>query len=80
MLSESNIIGMVGGMDMPVIRNFYVGYEAGAKYIDPDIKVEVIFAEDFEDPAKGKEGATALYSRGSRYSISSSWKDWRRCI
>ena len=29
MLSEEKIIGMVGGMDMPVIRNFYVGYEAG---------------------------------------------------
>ncbi|NMB27584.1 MAG: BMP family ABC transporter substrate-binding protein [Tissierellia bacterium] len=65
MLSEEKTIGMVGGMDMPVIRNFYVGYEAGAKYIDPDIVVEVIFAEDFEDPAKGKEGATALYSRGA---------------
>lgn len=65
MLTETDIIGMVGGQDMPVIRNFQVGYEAGAKYINPDIKTEVIFAEDFEDPAKGKEGATALYSRGA---------------
>lgn len=65
MLSESKVIGAVGGMDMPVIRNFLVGYEAGAKYVEPDIKVETIFAEDFEDPAKGKEGATALYSRGA---------------
>ena len=30
MLTESKIIGMVGGMDIPVIRNFQVGYEAGA--------------------------------------------------
>ncbi len=65
MLSETKAIGMVGGMDMPVIRNFQVGYEAGAKYIEPNIKAEAIFAEDFEDPAKGKEGATALYSRGA---------------
>ncbi|NLV76832.1 MAG: BMP family ABC transporter substrate-binding protein [Tissierellia bacterium] len=65
MLTESKIIGMVGGMDIPVIRNFQVGYEAGAKYIDPDVEVETIFAEDFEDPAKGKEAATALYSRGA---------------
>lgn len=65
MLTESNTIGMVGGMDIPVIRNFQAGYEAGAKYINPEIKVETIFAEDFEDPAKGKEGATALYSRGA---------------
>lgn len=65
MLTETKILGAVGGMDMPVIRNFLVGYEAGAQYIDPDIKVEFVFAEDFEDPAKGKEGATALYSRGA---------------
>jgi basic membrane protein A len=57
-------IGMVGGMDIPVIRNFLVGYEAGAKYIDPEMTVETIFAGDFEDPAKGKESALALYAKG----------------
>src|SRR5699024_776681 len=51
--------------DLPVIRNFKVGYEAGAKYIDPEVEVETIFAGDFEDPAKGKESALALYSRGA---------------
>lgn len=57
-------IGMVGGMDIPVIRNFQVGYEAGAKHINPDVIVETIFAGDFEDPAKGKESALALYAKG----------------
>jgi len=63
-MNEEAKIGMVGGMDIPVIRNFQVGYEAGAKYINPDIKVETIFAGDFEDPAKGKESALALYAKG----------------
>lgn len=57
-------IGMVGGMDIPVIRNFQVGYEAGAKYIDSEMTLETIFAGDFEDPAKGKESALALYAKG----------------
>lgn len=61
--SKTGKIGMVGGMDIPVIRNFQVGYEAGAKYINPDIQVETIFAGDFEDPAKGKESALALYAK-----------------
>lgn len=64
-IDEGKVIGMVGGMDLPVIRNFKAGYEAGAAYIDPDVKVETIFAGDFEDPAKGKESALALYSRGA---------------
>jgi len=63
-MNEDAKIGMVGGMDIPVIRNFQVGYEAGAKHINPDIKVETIFAGDFEDPAKGKESALALYAKG----------------
>ncbi|WP_099191238.1 BMP family lipoprotein [Tepidibacter mesophilus] len=64
MKSETGKIGMVGGMDIPVVRNFQVGYEAGAKYVNKDIQVETIFAGDFEDPAKGKESALALYSKG----------------
>lgn len=62
-INEAKKIGMVGGMDIPVIRNFHAGYEAGAKHVDEDVVVETIYAEDFEDPAKGKESATALYSR-----------------
>ncbi|QUH18893.1 BMP family lipoprotein [Alkaliphilus sp. B6464] len=65
MLSETGHIGMVGGVDLPVIRNFQVGYEEGAKYINSDIKADVIFAGDFEDPTKGKESAIAIYNKGA---------------
>ena len=64
-INEEKIIGMVGGVDLPVIRNFQIGYEEGAKYIDEDVRVETIYAGDFEDPAKGKECALALYSKGA---------------
>ncbi|HHY71078.1 MAG TPA: BMP family ABC transporter substrate-binding protein [Thermoanaerobacterales bacterium] len=64
-INEAKIIGMVGGVDLPVIRNFQIGYEEGAKYIDEDVRVETIYAGDFEDPAKGKECALALYSKGA---------------
>lgn len=64
-IDEGKVIGMVGGQDIPVIRNFQMGYVAGANYVDPEVQVETIFAEDFEDPAKGKESATALYDKGA---------------
>ncbi len=32
-VNDKNIIGWVGGMDVPVLHDFYVGYEQGAKYI-----------------------------------------------
>ena len=64
-VNEQKIIGAVGGMDIPVIRNFVAGYEAGAKYIDPDVKVEVGFVGSFEDPAKGKEMALTIANKGA---------------
>lgn len=64
-ITADKIIGMVGGMDIPVIRNFQVGYQEGAKYVDLETKVETVFAGDFEDPAQGKESALTLFSQGA---------------
>lgn len=68
-INEDKIIGMVGGVDLPVIRNFKVGYEAGAKYIDPDTRIETIFAGDFEDPAKRQGMCFSTLCKRCRYRI-----------
>lgn len=39
MKSESGILGCVGGMDLPTINRFIVGFEEGAKSVNPDVKV-----------------------------------------
>src|SRR5580692_12221119 len=39
MTSKTGKIGFVGGMDIPLIRRFEMGYEAGAKEINPKITV-----------------------------------------
>jgi len=69
MASKSGIIGFVGGMDIPLIRRFVMAYEAGAKYIEPDINVLVNYAgvtiAAWADPTKGKELALSQYSRGA---------------
>jgi len=54
-VNSENIIGWVGGMDIPVLHDFLVGYKQGAKYIDPDMEILVSFAGTFNDPLKGKE-------------------------
>lgn len=63
--NPDKVIGFLGGMDIPVINDFKVGYEQGAKYIDPDIKVLVSFAGAWNDPAKGKELILAQYDQGA---------------
>ena len=63
-LTTTNKIGAVGGEDSETINDFIVGYEAGAKYANPDVQVQTRYANNYEDPAKGKELALALYDGG----------------
>ncbi len=62
--SQTGKVGAVGGEDDAVINDFIVGYTQGAKYANPACMVEVNYAGTYEDPAKGKECALALYGKG----------------
>ncbi len=62
--NAENVIGFVGGMDIPGINAFLVGYIQGAQYVDPDVKVAVSYAGDFVNPAKGKELSLIQYNSG----------------
>ena len=69
--STTGHIGFVGGVDQPSIQNFFVGYEAGAKSVNPDIVVDATYLAPlgdftgFSDPTKGREAANALYAAGA---------------
>ncbi|WP_033136923.1 BMP family lipoprotein [Aeromonas finlandensis] len=69
MATKSDKVGFVGGMDVPLIRNFACGYEQGAKYANP--KVEVLqnmigsTPAAFADPAKAGELTKAQFSKGA---------------
>jgi basic membrane protein A len=64
-MNPEAVIGSVGGQDIPVILDFMVGYEQGAKDTNPDIQVIRQFADSWNDPAKGKELTKAQYSQGA---------------
>jgi len=59
------MIGFLGGMDIPVINDFLVGYIEGAQYVNPDTKVAISYIGSFSDSAKGKEMALAQYNQGA---------------
>jgi basic membrane protein A len=65
MSSSTGQVGFVGGMDIPLIRDFFVGYQAGAKWANPQITVlDPVFVGDWADPTKGKELAISLIENG----------------
>jgi basic membrane protein A len=69
MTSKTGKVGFVGGMDVPLIRRFELGYEAGAKEINPQIRVVANFCgvtpEAWNNPPRGKELALAQYDAGA---------------
>ncbi|MBC3870628.1 BMP family lipoprotein [Undibacterium oligocarboniphilum] len=66
--SKSKKVGFIGGMDIPLIRNFSCGYVQGVKATDA--KVEIVqnmvgtTTSAWNDPAKGGELARAQFERG----------------
>lgn len=57
-------LGVVGGMQFPVIDDFIVGFRAGAQAAVPGETVLTQYANSFSDPAAGKEVAKAQFGRG----------------
>ncbi|MFL2099159.1 BMP family protein [Desemzia sp. FAM 23991] len=63
--TETDHVGFVGGQESAVIDRFEAGFLAGVYAINPDITVDVQYAESFGDAAKGKQLAAAMYSNGA---------------
>jgi basic membrane protein A len=58
-------VGMVGGIRVPPVMRYEVGFAAGVATANPDVVFTSSYADDFEDPALGKELTLALYDGGS---------------
>ncbi len=69
MASKTGKVGFVGGMDIPLIRNFAAGYVEGAKFVNPDITVYQNMTGTtpaaWNNPGKGNELARSQFDRGA---------------
>jgi len=61
--NDAPIIGAVGGQQIPVIDDFIVGYEQGACLVNSESQNIVQYAGSWNDPARGKEIALAMYEQ-----------------
>jgi basic membrane protein A len=65
MRTSAGKVGFVGGMDIPLIRDFFKGYEAGIKWANSTVTiVDPVFVGGWADPTKGKELALGLIDAG----------------
>ncbi len=58
--TKSNVIGVLGGMEVPPVVRWISGFQAGVKTVNPKASVLVTYAGSFGDPAKGKEIALSF--------------------
>lgn len=68
MKSKTGTVGFIGGMDIPIIRQFSCGFEQGAKYINPKAKMITTIVgttvSAWNDPTKGMSLAKNQFKRG----------------
>jgi basic membrane protein A and related proteins len=64
MTSKNQKLGVIGGDDVPVIHRFEKGFEQGAKYINPEIKIVSEYAYNFGDAELGRKMAEKQIKEG----------------
>lgn len=64
-LTETNIIGVVGGVPVPEVNRLVNAFIAGAKETNPDVKVKVAFLGEWFNPPLAKEKALAQIEAGA---------------
>jgi basic membrane protein A len=67
--TRAKVVGFVGGMKIPLIHKFEVGYIAGVHHVCPTCRVVSAYAgtepKAFADPSLGEELASAQYDQGA---------------
>lgn len=64
-MSESQHVGFVGGYEVPDIVRQAEGYKDGARAVNPDITIGVIYTGSWVDTVKGQEAAISLLDIGA---------------
>ncbi|TMQ04894.1 MAG: BMP family ABC transporter substrate-binding protein [Deltaproteobacteria bacterium] len=69
LVTRTKVVGFVGGMKIPLIHKFEVGYAAGVHRVCPACRVVAAYAgtepKAFADPSLGQELAAAQYGQGA---------------
>lgn len=64
-VTRSNILGVIGGTELPPVKRSFAAFEQGAKSVNPRVKVLLSYLGNWDDASAGKEQALAQMSRGA---------------
>ncbi len=64
-LSQTRVLGLVGGIDLPSIRSTFDAFRAGVASARPEVAVREVFLGNFDDVPAAREAALALLDTGA---------------
>jgi basic membrane protein A and related proteins len=64
-MTKSNLLGMIGGTELPPVKRSFEAFEQGARSVNPAAKVLVSYIGNWDDVSAGKEQGIAQISRGA---------------
>ena len=70
-MPDTRKLGFIGAVDIPVLKPFFIGFQAGVRYASPGIPIDVAYISEapdlsgFNSPAQGHAVATEMYDRGA---------------
>jgi basic membrane protein A len=64
-MTKSNVLGYVGAFPIPEVLQGINAFTLGARSVNPNIEVRVIWANSWYDPGKEREAAMTLISQGA---------------
>ena len=69
-LTRTGVIGFVGGIELPPIREAYEAWAAGAAAMRPGVESRFTYLNNFDDAVAGREAALAMIRLGVDMSCS----------
>jgi basic membrane lipoprotein Med (substrate-binding protein (PBP1-ABC) superfamily) len=64
-MTKSNVIGVIGGTELPPVKESFTAFEAGAKAVNPNVRLLRSYIGNWDDVSAGKEQALAQINRGA---------------
>jgi basic membrane protein A len=64
-MTQSNVVSTVSGMEIPPVQKYVIGFQTGARSVNPDVETLNVYIPDFNDPATGKQAGQEQISSGS---------------
>jgi basic membrane protein A and related proteins len=66
-MTRSGVIGAIGGTEIPPVRSSFAAFEAGARAVNPGVRVLTSYVGNWEDASAGKEQAIAQIRQGADF-------------